>query len=191
MGRDRIARPENTKWLALVKCKKMNAEQKRQEYWRQPSSVRKETHEMKVFTAFSQAANFDLGSSANCKPPYADVRCFIGGKPYFFELGEITDERLAQDVSESLKSGIDGPGGCFSEEGPLLRLLLNKARVTYQTDGAPLDLVLHYFKQFPIDPAGVMRSKQSAVAAALLPYGPFSRIWVYDGWSKSILWTSS
>ena len=62
----------------------------------------------------------------------------------FFELGEITDDDLAKDESTSLRFGVDGEGGLFSEEEPLLRIIRKKTASTYQPDGAPLDLVLHY-----------------------------------------------
>jgi hypothetical protein len=67
-------------------------------------------------------------------------------------------------------------------------MIRKKTASTYKTDGAPLDLVLYYDKQFPIAPAEILKGCQADIEAALIPNGPFSRIWIYDSWGKSILW---
>jgi hypothetical protein len=124
----------------------------------------------------------------NEKPPLPDVSCTIGDARYLFEVGEITDEDLAEEVSVSLRTGEDGDGLAFSEQEPLFRIIRKKAASTYRTDGAPLDLVLHYDKQYPFAPADYLKGYEVDIAAAMIPNGPFSRIWIYDSWTKSILW---
>lgn len=128
----------------------MTPEERRKTYYSLPSGTRKELAEMTAFLGFLVAAslNVDPGTPRNEKPPLPDISCRIEGRPYLFELGEITDEELAADVSTSLRTGEVG-GGCFSEEGPLIRIIRKKAASTYKTNGAPLDLLLHYDKQYP------------------------------------------
>lgn len=169
----------------------MTPEEKRREYYAQPSSVRKELAEMRAFLGFIEAAEIgiDLDSPANEKPPRPDISCTIDGDPYFFELGEVTDQSLARDVSMSARDGEDGDGGFFDEDEPLLRIIRKKTLSTYQTGGAPLDLVLHYDKQSPISPAECLRRHETDIAAALIPTGPFSRIWIYDSWTHLVLWS--
>jgi len=171
----------------------MTTDEKRRAYYATPSGARKERMELTAFIGFIKAANLeaDFNSITNCIPPLPDMSCLINGERYFFELGEIIDENLAQDVRTSSRAGVDSSGGFFSEAKPLIRLLHKKAGSTYRTDGAPLDLVLHYDLQAPYDPASLLRDRESDVAAALSPNGPFSRIWVYDSWTKTILWPSS
>jgi hypothetical protein len=169
----------------------MTTEEKRRAYYSIPSAVRKESDEMKVFMEFVAAArlNVDSGSPENAKPPLPDIRCSVGGKPYLFELGEITDEDLAAEIGRSLRTCTDGEGGCLSEEEPLIRMILKKAGSTYKTDGVPLNLVLHYDRQYPFGPAQYLDRHEGEIAIALVPSGPFSRIWIYDGWNKVILWS--
>jgi hypothetical protein len=145
---------------------------------------------MTAFRGFIAAADLqvDPGSPGNMTPPFPDIGCKIGGAPYYFELGEITDEDLARDVNTSLKTGVDGEGGFFTEDEPLMRMIRKKASSTYQTNGAPVDLVLHYDKQAPFAPSAFLQGHEGDIDAAMTPNGPFSRVWVYDSWTKSILW---
>ena len=101
---------------------------------------------MTAFNGFVAASgvNVDPDTAKNEKPPMPDISCTIGGIPRLFELGEITDEELAQQIGESQRTQTDGEGGVLSEEEPLVRMILKKAQSTYQTGGVPLDLVLHY-----------------------------------------------
>jgi hypothetical protein len=130
----------------------MTPEETRKAYYSLPSAMRKELAEMTAFIRFTAAAslNVDSGTPKNEKPPLPDISCSIGGAPYLFELGEITDEELAADVSTSLRTGVDGAGGFFSEEVLLIRIIRKKAASTYETNGAPLDLILQYDKQYPL-----------------------------------------
>ena len=139
---------------------------------------------------FAAAASLcvDPATPKNENPPMPDISCSIGGQPYLFELGEVTDEALAGEIGRSLRTGTDGDGGVVSEEEPLVRMITKKAGSTYETSGVPLDLVLHYEKQYPFAPAEYLEQHEAAIAAAMRPNGPFSRIWIYDGWNNSIIW---
>ncbi len=144
---------------------------------------------MKLFLDFKEAATLevDFGSEKNEKPPLPDIGCTISGSPYFFELGQIVDEELARDVNTSRRTGADEASGWFSAEGPLVRIIRNKAGSSYQTNGAPVDLVLYYDEQYPFESADYLGKYGGEVAQALNP-GPFTRIWIYDTWTKTIVW---
>jgi hypothetical protein len=167
----------------------MTPEEKRKAYYSIPSAVRKESDEMKIFMEFVTAAplNVDSGTPKNEKPPLPDVSCTIGGKPYLFELGKIADQDLAAEVARSLHTG-EVTGCAVSEEDPLVRMIMKKAGSTYRADGAPLDLVLYYDRQYPFAPVEYLDWHEAEIRTALLPRGPFSRIWIYDGWNKTVLW---
>ena len=169
----------------------MTPDEKRKEYYKLPSAKRKELAEMDAFNGFVSASGLkvDPGTAKNEKPPLPDISCKIDDAPYFFELGEVTDEELAEQVGISKRTQADGDGGFFGEEKPLLRMVSKKAEsTTYSTGGVPLDLVLHYDKQYPFDPAYYLERYEADIAAAMTPNGPFSRIWIYDSWTKSVLW---
>ncbi len=169
----------------------MTTDEKRRAYEALPSAKKKELAEMKAFMGFADAAKLkvDPGSPVNEVPPLPDISCKIAGAACYFELGEITDEKVAKEVNTSMRTGEDGDGTDFSEHDPLIRIIRKKAVSTYGTDGAPLDLVLHYEKQYPFAPAEYLERYEADIVAAMIPNGPFSRIWMYDSWTKSILWS--
>ena len=168
----------------------MTPDEKRKAYYKLPSAKRKELAEMDAFNGFVSASGLkvDPGTAKNEKPPLPDISCKIDDAPYFFELGEVTDEELAEQVGISKRTQADGDGGFFGEEKPLLRMVSKKAESTYSTGGVPLDLVLHYDKQYPFVPSDYLNRYEADIAAAMTPNGPFSRIWIYDSWTKSVLW---
>jgi hypothetical protein len=116
------------------------------------------------------------------------MRCSISGEDCLFELGEVTDEALTGEIGRSLRMGADGDGGVRSEEEPLVRMISKKSQSTYETLGTPVDLVLQYDKQYPFAPVEYLARHELEIEMALVPKGPFSRIWIYDGWNKTILW---
>lgn len=168
----------------------MTPEEKRKAYYAIPSATRKEMAEMNVFTGFATAAGLDVdpGSAKKEKPPVPDISCAIEGEQQFFELGEVTDEEFAEQIGVAQRTLTDGEGGFQSEEAPLVRMILKKAQSTYETAGAPVDLVLHFDKQYPFAPVDHLSSHGAEIATAMVPKGPFSRIWIYNGWDRSIMW---
>jgi hypothetical protein len=168
----------------------LTPDEKRRAYYALPSGTRKEMSEMTAFMGFVEAANpnVDAGSAVNGKPPLPDICCKIGGAPYLFELGEITDEELVREISTSQRTLVDGDGCFLSEPEPLARIIRRKASSTYRTDGVPLDLVLYYDKQYPFAPADYLKECEVDIAAAMVPAGPYSRIWIYASYTKAILW---
>ncbi len=146
------------------------------------SDNRKRMQELRAFRGFIDATGLpvDRATVACLDPPYPDIGCRIDSSPYFFELGEITDEGLARRVSESLKAG-KVTVGWHSQTAPLTSILASKAQKAYETDGAPLGLLLYYWKQAPSDPlVQKVLSELRPVVGQMLSSGPFSRIWVYD-----------
>jgi hypothetical protein len=150
----------------------------------------KEAFELSVFNEFAKAAHLPVNSPENSKPPRPDIRCLIDGDEHWFELGRITDTKLAKTISVEWPK--DPKPFSFAQKEPFVRIIKKKAKAQYQTDGRPLDLVLH-FDQQPPDRAALDRHLQEHAAALndLKQRGPFSRIWIYDGWSKSVLWKSA
>ncbi len=139
---------------------------------------RKRMVELRAFLGFVKASGLPIDpSSAVClDPPCPDIDCRLSSSRYFFELGEVTDEGLAQRYNESLRTG-KITGGAYSQDEPLKSMITSKARKMYQTGGVPVDLVLYYWKQAPYYPA-----IQQALTelSHVLTSGPFSRIWLYQ-----------
>src|SRR5258708_814419 len=155
----------------------MTPEEKRKAYYALPNATRKEMTEINVFNGFISASGFnvDPSSAKNEKPPMPDISCTIDGASYLFELGEVTDEKLAEQLGISQRTQTDGEGGFLSEEEPLVRMILKKAQSKYHTGGMLLDLVLHYDKQYPFAPVEYLSRHEAEIATAMTPNGPFSR----------------
>jgi hypothetical protein len=84
----------------------------------------------------------DPGSVTSGVPPQPDIRFTVGGVERWFELVEITDQDLARNHMQSLKTGA-------IERVPLERSIGSKAAKAYATNGSRLDLLAHYDKQYP------------------------------------------
>lgn len=146
------------------------------------SDDRKRMLELRAFLGFVEASglNIDRATAVCLDPPSPDIRCSLGSSRYFFELGEVTDEGLARRYSDSLKTGRI-TGGWFSQDEPLTSMITSKGQKAYQTDGAPIDLVLYYWKQAPFVPeVQKTLSALKPVVDQILSSGPFSRIWIYE-----------
>jgi len=169
----------------------MTTDERRRAYYSQPNAARKELVEKSVFDGFATSSGLNVTNVRNVKPPFPDIACDVDGNPCYFELGEITDEELARDINNSLRKGVDSRGGFFSEEDWLVRILQKKTAKSYQTNGAPVDLILHYDNQVPFAPSDYMATHQASVTSAMKPSGPFSGVWIYDKWSQSVLWNQS
>jgi len=142
------------------------------------SADRKRMGELRAFLGFAKVARLPIAlSTVVClDPPLPDISCTLDSAPYFFELGEVTDQGLARSYSESLRTGAI-TGGAFSQDVPLRRIFASKAQKRYETGGAPVDLLLYYWKQTPYDPVAQQAFSE---LRALLSSGPFSRIWLYE-----------
>jgi hypothetical protein len=145
------------------------------------SDDQKKIRESIVFVMF--ATDSGLVSSpmdhVNEDPPLPDIRSEINGEPYYFELGEITDQGLARAVSISERAG-EITGGPFSQDKPLMKMFRDKCAKAYSTNGAQADLLLHYSKQYSSEKHLLTQLRiHQAEIALLVAKSPFSHIWVY------------
>jgi hypothetical protein len=109
------------------------------------------------------------------------IRCAITAELHYFELGEITDQSVAQCTADALK--YDEPRGtAFSQAEPFAYIIGKKRTKTYTTNGAPVDLVLYYRNQSPPFAAHFSELLESSMAdvEALVTSGPFQRLWIFD-----------
>lgn len=149
---------------------------------------KREAFELSTFYEFAIAAGLAVESADNAKPRYPDIRCLIGGEEYWFELGQIIDATLARAIHTDWPK--DPTSFSFEQKEPFLRMIEKKAAAQYETNGRPVDFVLH-FEQPPDRTALKRHFQEHAIALNdLMLRGPFSRIWIYDGFSKSVLWKS-
>jgi len=153
--------------------------------------IPKDEWERKIFAEFAAAAGIsvDSGSIASGTPPRPDIRFSVQGVQHWAELVEITDQDLARGHMTSLKTGAI-TGGFFSQEVPLERAVRLKAVKTYETRGSPLHLVAYYDKQFPaieVEPDLIPRMIGD-LAAQMVTSGVWTNVWVYDNWSKAVVW---
>lgn len=165
----------------------------RSEIWRSFSSdERKTVRESCAFVKFVKAADlgFDPYDHENPKPPEPDIRTGVSGRPYYWELGEITDEGLARAARLSEKTG-EITGGPFSQLEPLTRMLNSKCSKKYETGGSPVDLLLFYSKQYPYIPT-LREYLGKRYVVDLLHVSQFSRVWLFSDWPPGrVLWSWS
>jgi hypothetical protein len=151
--------------------------------------AKKEAFELSTFNEFASAAGLLVDSAENAKQPQPDIRCRIDGEERWFELGRITDTHLAETISLSWPK--DPTPFSFAQKEPLLRIIEKKAAAHYETNNRPVDLML-YFDHQPPDRTALRRHLEEHAAAVknCKQGGRFARIWIYDRWSKSVLWKS-
>lgn len=109
---------------------------------------KKRAEEMSVFQSFGSASglSIDQGSPENRDPGFPDILCTISGQRNWFELGQIIHEEVAKKVNpKRLKQ--DG-GFSYDQEQPFLDLVKSKVSKQYVTEGAPVDLILHFGLRF-------------------------------------------
>lgn len=151
---------------------------------------RKQSIESLIFISFAYETklNPDPFEHSNEDPPRSDVLTRIDGREYFFELGEITDEALAKGIAESVKTGT--VSGCaLSQEEPLAKMLKQKCEKLYETNGAPVDLLLYYWRQGPYMETIIgYLNDNSLEINKLLTLSQFTQIWIYDLGSETVLW---
>jgi hypothetical protein len=150
---------------------------------------RKRMGELRAFRGFIVATGLPVDpASVRClAPPRPDIACSLAVSPYLFELGEVTDQGLAQRMAHSLKTGMI-TGGAASQTEALERIITLKLGKTYATHGVPVDLLLYYWWH-PAWPAMIYQTlqKSSAVISSALARNVFSRIWVYEHQGKGLL----
>jgi len=152
---------------------------------------RKKIIESLAFVGFAAVSGLMISGYEhdNPDPPFPDIEAKVEGNRYFFELGELTDQGGAQAVRASESTGL--AGGAVSRAAPIAKMLHEKCSMGYRTDGAPLDLLLHYSRQYPS--AAVLSdylNKHVSDIQSLITRSSFSRIWIYSDWPpKRVLWS--
>jgi hypothetical protein len=145
--------------------------------------------EMLVFQAFALASGLpvDEGSAENRDPPYPDILCTIYGQKHWFELGQITNEEVAEKLSPNRRKQ-DG-GFSYDQEEPFVKIISSKAEKKYETEGAPVDLILHFDLRLG-SAAAVERlvDKHEALLGSLSVNGPFNRVWIFDKPTRRVVW---
>ena len=153
--------------------------------------------EWKTFRAFALASGLDIDPRSidmydpnAVNPPLPDVGCLVSGCPEYFELGEVTEEKLARAASIAMKNGKGVYGGVVSQRLPLVQIFLKKCRNRYTTNGYPFHLVLHFAvgRQSPIEPQLINDlSKWRDRLVERIRCSPFTCVWLYDDWEKRVL----
>lgn len=153
------------------------------------SAERKRAIEMVVFQSFALASGLpvDEGSAENRDPDYPDILCAISGEKYWFELGQIINEEVAEKLNPNRRKQ-DG-GFSYDQEKPFVDVVKSKATKKYVTEGAPVDLVLHFDLRLG-SAATVERivDKHTELLASLTTTGPFKRVWIFDEYTRTVLW---
>ena len=151
---------------------------------------RQQTTESRVFISFARTIRLlvDPFKHSNESPPRPDVRASTGGLSYYFDLGEITDEELAESIAKSQKTKM--VSGCrLSQVDPLVKIMTQKCGKKYQTEDAPVNLLLYYWRQGPYKDAilnYLLRNRQEIQSA--YRGSQFDKIWIYDWHSGEVLW---
>jgi hypothetical protein len=158
-------------------------------------------HELAVFREFVEAAGLDVADNSieAREPPAPDIFCLLGGEPQFFELGRLLDQESPRLRLEALRLYPDlvpvDPMKFGLPERDILRQKLGKS---YLTGGYPVELMLYYdwgpdaFLTCSTPPPTDLSLE--FVNAVILPecgntLGPFHRIWFFDRFRGSVLWS--
>lgn len=155
------------------------------------SADRKRALEMCLFQSFVPASGLliDEGSAENRDPAYPDILCRISGEKYWFELGQVINEDVAKKINPNRRKYDDGFS--FNQETPFVELISSKASKSYETEGAPVDLILHFDLRLGTT-ASVKRlsEKHKTLLDSLTVTGPFKRVWIFDDGTKQVVWRS-
>jgi hypothetical protein len=150
---------------------------------------RQRADEMLVFQSFASVSGLpiDEGSAENSNPDHPDILCTISGQKYWFELGRIINEEVAEKLNPSRRKR-DG-GFSYDQGKPFVDLINSKASKKYVTEGAPADLVLHFDLRLGTA-AAIERlvEKHATLLDSVPSRGPFERVWVFDEYTKTVLW---
>jgi hypothetical protein len=133
--------------------------------------------------------DIDPRTVENREPPEPDILCRVSRAQCYFELGEITDENIAQKAGVAAKKSQDVFAGAFSLLSPLERIFNRKCSKIYDTGGRPLYLLLHYSvgHQVPHITLATEISRARPTIVSRLQKSPFNSLWLYDGWKQDVI----
>lgn len=171
---------------------RMPVERKRRAWDDMLPARRKSYIEWWTFGRFARVAPLDIDPRTieTCEPPQPDIRCRIFGASHYFELGEVTDQALAEEAGKAARQGGDVFGGSCSQLSPLRRILNQKCAKKYAANGRPLHLLLHYSVGHQSPNTALLQGEISRAHQAIvdsLEKGPFSYLWLYDGWDDGVI----
>lgn len=155
------------------------------------ASQDKEARERLMFGGFAAQCGLEVdhASITSCSPPLPDIRCAIDGTPYFFELAEVVPQEQAQALATKgvYTTGFPDP----KNKGPkaMEAIIRQKQTKAYETDGAPVDLLLYFNKDFPMYLPDETSGDDTTTAidnaiSECKQHGPFARIWTYCSWNN-------
>jgi hypothetical protein len=151
----------------------------------------KALRERTIFAQFAEVAGLQVepASITSERPPKPDVSCLIEGEPHYFEMCEVTDEGLAARITQSIKT-MSITAGFFRQDGPLLKVLEDKAQKDYETNEGKLELLIYYDRQSSPPNGGLREStqRQLHLIAKTMLSERWSRMWIYDANEHEVLW---
>jgi len=153
---------------------------------------RKRQSELDSFRSFASASGLEIdqGSETNTPPPKPDIKCEISGQSYYFELAQIINPNVAERINpkcQQIKVGFS-----FDQEAPLVEAIKRKRLKKYETKGAPVDLILHFDLRLGWESTvRALIDKHAGLLAELVQDGPFDRVWIFDEWRKSVIWSKA
>jgi hypothetical protein len=154
------------------------------------TAQQKEARERLMFGGFAAQSGLEIDPSSitSCNPPLPDIRCTINGSTYFFELAEVVPPAQAQALAIKgvYSAGFPDPDNKGSKA--MEAIIGQKQTKTYVTDGAPVDLLLYFNKDFPIYLPDAMSGDEAPTSIDhavrdCKQHGPFTRIWTYCSWN--------
>jgi hypothetical protein len=92
----------------------------------------------------ASALDADPRTIENRTPPEPDIYCELSGHGKYYELGELTDERIPRNAAEAQRAGSDIHGGSHSPSEPLGRMVFQKCAKLPTLNDIPADIVLHF-----------------------------------------------
>ncbi len=143
--------------------------------------------QIEIFWQFSRATGapqIDPNTIQLRQPPEPDIFCVVASQPRYFELQAITSAVLAKAEKE-------GPGvipvGAYSNEKPFKAAIIKKVSKTYNTQGVPVDLVLHYVEHpAPSDDVrDMLLQRYSGEIERLVTSASFLRVWLFSAYAKT------
>lgn len=102
------------------------------------NSERKRALEMLVFLSFASASGLpiDEGSPENGAQYYPDISCTISGQRYWFELGQIINEEVAEKLNPKRRK--QEGGFSYDQEKPFVERINDKATKSTRQRVRPL-----------------------------------------------------
>jgi hypothetical protein len=115
------------------------------------------------------------------------VYAFSLGQKYWFELAQIVNEEVAEKLNPNRRKQ-DG-GFSYDQEKPFVEIVTSKATKKYVTEGAPVDLILHFDLRLGTKATveGLIE-KHATLLDSPTTTGPFRRVWVFDDYTKTVVW---